>query len=255
MEEYTTKEILLSVKDKLCELNSKLDQLKELTTISDSKKIIDIKYYLENYCSYENPEIFCSISKKDNVLKNRIRKYLIPLYSYSLGVDDGVVVKDNNGKCYVLNHNKDIFITSENQEKFNIISDEIVNDEFSRDFLRNHWLYPAKHGLNQSMSIFPNEVSIRGMFDNNISAFFNYSPSNNTAKLSTVKGHELSDEILKELLNIHITDYYITDYRRKLLESPDSKNKKIIIPSFRVNDNEVNFDIKEDNKKLYLIKK
>ena len=69
------------------------------------------------------------------------------------------------------------------------------------------------------------------------------------------KKGELSDEMLYELLNIELDDSYFSDYRKKIIESSKERNKEIIISKFNTKNSEVDFDIKEDEKRLYLIKK
>lgn len=258
MEKYTTKDVLLSTKDKLAEIEKKLNRLKELTCTKDDKNIKSIRYNISNNQHHDKkePELTCTVSWNDKRLKGMIKNLQVHFNLYIWGRESGLVVKDNNGNSYILNDDYHMYIPNRNQEEFGTISEEILSDEFVRKFLDGFWFYPKGHTSNQVMMALPSRVEIRGLTSlANYITYFNYFPAENTAKLKTIKGFELSERILQELLNIPLDDSYLSDYRKKYIDSSTAKDKKIIIPEFNINTGEVDFNVEEDNKGIYLIKK
>ena len=256
MEGYTTKEVLLATKNKLAQLEEKLNKLKEMTYIAGDKNIKDIRYDILNLDNDEKPELRCHVYWNDKRLKGKIKNLKVKYNLYIYGPENGKVVRDNNGNSYILNDNYHMFIPCEKQEEFRQVSDEILSDEFTNEFLKGHWFYPRTNSKNQSMNLFPDIVMISG--NNNYQDYFtwfNFFPIKNSARLRVEKKGELSDEMLYELLNIELDDSYFSDYRKKFIESSKERNKEIIIPKFNTKNSEVDFDIKEDEKRLYLIKK
>lgn len=258
MEKYTTKDVLLSTKDKLAEIEKKLNRLKELTYTQNDKNIKSIRYSITNIHQLDKkePELRCVVSWNDKRLKGKIKNLQVHFNLYIWGREIGKVVRDNNGDSYILNDYYQLHIPDVNQEEFGAISEEILSDEFVRKFLDGYWFYPKQNALSQAMVVFPDRVEIRGLTNlANYITYFNYFPAEKTAKLKTIKGFELSEGILHELLNIPLDNSYFTDYRKKYIDSSEAKDKKIIIPEFNINTGEVDFNIEEDNKGIYLIKK
>lgn len=258
MEKYTTKDVLLSTKDKLGEIEKKLNRLKELTCTKNDKNIKSIRYNISNNQHHDKkePELTCNVSWNDKRLKGMIKNLQVHFNLYIWGRETGKVVRDNNGDSYILNDDYHMYIPNGNQEEFGAISEEILTDEFVRKFLDGFWFYPKGNASNQAMMVFPDRVEIRGLtnFANYITNF-NYFPAEKTAKLKTIKGFELSEGILHELLNIPLDDSYFSDYRKKYIDSSAAKDKKIIITEFNINTGEVDFNVVEDDNEFYLVKK
>lgn len=257
MEKYTTKDVLLSTKDKLAEIEKKLNRLKELTCTKNDKNIKSIRYNISNNQHHDKkePELKCNVSWNDKRLKGMIKNLQVHFNLYIWGRESGLVVKDNNGNSYILNDDYHMYIPDSNQEEFGTISEEVLSDEFVK-FLDGFWFYPKGNALNQSMMVFPDRIEIRGVTNfANYMTYFNYFPAEKTAKLKTIKGFELSEGILHELLNIPLEDSYFSDYRKKYIDSSAAKDKKIIIPEFNINTGEVDFNVVEDDNEFYLVKK
>lgn len=256
MDKYTTKEVLLATKDKLGELEKKLNILKEMTCITIDKNIKEIRYTILNTKNIEDPELQCVVSWNDKKLKGKIKNLQVRLNLFMWGREVGLVVRDNRGKSYILNDYYNMYIPDENQKEFGKIYDEILTDEFVKQFLKGYWFYPEIVDKSQSMTVFPNEVRICGITHNaNCLTLFKYFPGDNTAILKSLKGYGLTDEMLHELLNIQLSNSYFKDYRREVIDSSPIRNKEIIIPKFSAETGEVNFNIEEDEKKLCLIMK
>ena len=174
---------------------------------------------------------------------------------YIWGLEIGKVVRNNNGNSYILNDNYHMFIPCEQQEEFRQVLDELLSDEFTKKFLEGYWFYPRTNSKNQSMNLFLDRVMISGNSNyQNLYTIFDFFPIKNSTKLRTSKKGELSDEMLYELLNIELDSSYFSDYRKEFIELSPARNKEIIIPKFNTKNNEVDFNVKEDEKSLYLIK-
>ncbi len=252
MSGYTTKEVLLSTNDKLKEINDKLEHLKNMTSIESDKRIKSIKYDVHCLDSKKNPELHCHVISNKGLIKN----LFIRDNFYSHGKDVGLVVRDNNGNSYVMIDKYNVNIEGKNQEGFNKTADEVLTDEFVRNFLKKHWLYPPVDGLNNSMSLFTDNITIRSVIKNtDYPIFFTYLPYEKKASLSTCKGQSLNSEMIQKLLSMNLDDDNFDEYKKGFIESSKDLNKEIIVPEFSVQKDRVDFSVKEDNKGLYLIKK
>ena len=253
MEEYKTKEILLATKDKLCEIDKRLEHLRNLTCIDRDKRVKDIKYHIRCYKTLEHPELDYSVEWNNMTLRGMINNLKVRLNTYDWR-DDGTVVRDNNGNSYVMSKRYNIFIPEKNQEGFKTTTDELLNDKFVNEFLRTHYFYPPSNGINVSLHLCDNYIWINGEYDDS-SVCFVYYPGKEKAKLSTFCGKTLSDTMLKEMLCIPIDSEYINDYEKSFIDLSSETEKEIIIPEFSVQSNSVEFDVKEDKKSLYLFRK
>lgn len=256
MEKYTTKDVLLATKDKLGEIERKLNRLKELTYTNGDKNIKSIRYNISNINDEKEPELRCVVSWNDRRLKGKIKKLLVNCNLYIWGREVGKVVRDNNGNSYILNDEYNIYIPNDKQNEFGNTSKEILDDEFVRKFLNGYWFYPKDNTENKSMMVSPEKVTISGQANSsNYITDFSCFPRDNAAQLKTVKGFKLSDGILQELLNISLDESFFSDYRKKYIDSSEKTAKKIVIPEFITDTGEVNFNIEEDDRAVYLVKK
>lgn len=254
MSEYTAKDIILSTKDKLGEISKRLERLEELTDISRDKRIQSVDYDILTDKD-RKPEILCSVIDKNRGLKGIIKDLKIYQNLRIHGLESAIVSRDNNGNSYIMNDKYSLFIPERQQEEFGNISDEILSDEFVNNFLNSNWFYPKGNATNRCVEVYPNNVRIRGETNKEKMAYFNYFTRNNTAMFQTEKGFELTDTLLQELLNFPLDEFNFTEYRTKVIESSPLKNKVIIIPKFDTETGRVDFDVEEDEKHLYLIKK
>lgn len=252
MSEYTAKDIILSTKDKLAELEKKLKKLKEMTCIAEDKNIKDVRYNIINIDNGDKTELDCLVSWNDKRLKGIIKNLQLKLNLFAWGSEAGKVVRDNNGNSYILNNEYHLYIPSEYQEEFRSVADEILSDEFVNEFLKGNWFYPPPNSGYQSTLIYPNKIIISN-FSKEL--YLNFYTDKNAAQLKSSKGYELSEEMLYELLNMKLSESCFSDYRRKVIESSKSRNKGIIISEFNNNSGKVDFNVEEDENNLYLVKK
>ena len=256
MEGYTTKEVLLSVKDKLCELERKLNHLKYLTIYSEDKNIKDIRYNVHNSHYKEKPELYCHVSFNDSNLNGKLKNFLIRSGRYIYGNESGIVLRDNNGNSRIILKNSDVFIPEERQEEFREVADEVLSDDFYNGFLKRHYIYPDKNGIDKSMEIYSNYIAIKSKtHDTSKPICFSYKPTQKEAKLTIWGGKELSDVMIQDLLNLRLSKDKFTDYRKDFMESSKEKDKEIIIPNFIVKSKNVDFTVLDDETGLRLIKK
>ena len=253
MGEYRTKEIILATKDKIGEIDKKLEHLKNLTCIDRDKKIKDIKYHIHCSKSLEHPELRYDIDWSNKSLKGMINNLCLRMGTNYLR-NTGKVVRDNNGNSYLLSRYHNIYIPAQNQEGFKTTSNELLNDRFVNEFLRTHYFYPPADGINFSLHLYGDYIWINGEYDG-ASVCFVYYPGKAKAKLSTFAGDRLSAAMLKDMLNIPIDGEYINDYEKNFIDlSPETK-KEINVPGFDVATRKVEFDVKENPKGLYLIRR
>ena len=259
MEGYTAKEVLLSTKDKLKTLDTKLKKLSELSYIGNDKNIKSVSYDILFLNKTENPEIRCIVDYNKNlrgIIKNIEKRFQI----YSWGSECGRLTRDNNGRCYIFNDSYRVIIPIEHDKLFGNLADEILDDEFVIKFLRNDYILTDT--TDAGLKIFSNGITMQSNFGR-----FTFYPEEERASLEAQEGILLSNNNIVNLLNIRLSKNKFNDYQRSIIDSSKEKEKKIIIPSF--NDSykklvkkgshfiygEVNFEVKEDEKRLYLIRK
>lgn len=260
MDGYTTKEVLFSTKDKLKELETKLRKLKELSYIKDDKNIESVSYDILYLDKKEKPELRCVIDYNPRNLRGIIKNIEKRFQIYSYGAECGRLTRDNNGRCYIFNDNYRIIIPREHDNLFGDIADEILEDEFVDKFLRNDYL--LTDDTEGALKIYTNAITMQSDFGR-----FTFYPSEATARLEAQEGIELSNINIENLLNIRLSKNKFNDYQRSIIDSSKEKDKEIVIPSFgdtykklvkkarHFVYGEVNFEVKEDEKRLYLIRK
>lgn len=255
MIDYTAKELLLTTKDKIRELEDKLQKLSELTCIKNDKNIESVKYYSSGKSnSQKKPELYYSIKWNDKRLKGIINNLLIQINLYRWGCESGKILRDNNGMSYIDNSDYHLFIPKENQQAFKTISEEILSDEFIPNFLNETAYYSKDTTAIRKIDLYPSPISISCKETDRFIDFL-FFPKDNKARFMIEKGQELNDEMLEELLNTKIDPSYYTESGIKSIASSPNREKEIIIPRFTDQSGTVDFDVLEDSKKLRLIKK
>ena len=255
MSEITMKDVLLTTKDKLGELEKKLRQLKDLTYTECDKNIKEVRYVLLT-TDTKIPELSCVVIWDDKRIKGKINNFLLRRGLYVYGRESGLVTRDNNGNSHIDINEYSLGILDYNQEKFKDISDELLNDEFVREFLQGNLYFTNKEGKPAGLiTLTPNFIDVRGC-ENLDSMLFSYYPVDNKSSLISHyrKKISMSDETLIELLNMPIDSHYLSDYQARFIESSSKRNKEIIVPRFSCESEHIDFDVKEDKKNLCLIK-
>lgn len=179
----------MATKDRLCELEKKLKQLKEMTYINGDKNIKDIRYTIFSTSENEQPELYCNVTWNEKNLKGIIKNLKVRTGLYTFGREKGLVLRDNNGRSYINNHSYSMYIPEKNQKEYGRISSELLDDKFIKGFVKEGLLF-AKD--NVDMSIVPNSVNIKMLKDYLIS--FYYYPGEKRAELMAKK--ELNYQIL-----------------------------------------------------------
>lgn len=254
MSEITMKDMLLTTKDKLGELEKKLRQLKGLTYTECDKNIKEVRYVLLTSAT-ENPELSCVVARNDKRIKGIINNLLVRRGLYVYGRESGLVLRDNNGNSHIDINEYSIGIPDYNQEKFKDISDELLNDEFVRKFLRGTFYFRNKKAKPAGLvTIAPDFINVKGC-ENLDSLLFNYYSLDKQFSLFNCSRNKISDENLIELLNMPLDSNHLSDYQTRFIESSPMRNKEIIVPRFSCENGHIDFDVKEDEKKFCLIKK
>lgn len=254
MSEITMKDLLLTTKDKLGDLERKLRQLKDLTCTEYDKNIKEVRYVLLTSAT-ENPELSCVVDWNDKRIKGKINNLLLRRGLYIYGRESGLVLRDNKGNSHIDINKYSVGIPDDNQEKFKDISDELLNDEFARKFLHGKFYITDKKAKpTELVMLFPDFINVIG-FENLDSLLFNYYSADNKSSLTDRNGNKISDEILIELLNMPLDSHFLSDYQTRFIESSPMRNKEIIVPRFSCESGHIDFDVMEDEKKLCLIKK
>lgn len=256
MGEYTVKDVILSTKDKLEELDIKLNRLRELTSTQFDKKIADVRYAI-NYMGKNNkPDLHCIVTKKDNYIMSKIKKLKIYNNLKSYGSDEiGIVVRDNNGDRYILNQTYYVYIPAGYQNEFIKVEDEILNDDFTLNFLKDYYFFSSEHP-SDNLYISPSLINVRSTdIRNDCVTKLEFYPGLHQAKLKTVKGNRLSSDLLKKIIKMPLNERYFDDYKIKTIESCPIRNKEIVFPTFDTENSEIDFNVEEDIAGIYLIKK
>lgn len=256
MGEYTVKDVILSTKDKLEELDIKLNRLRELTSTQFDKKVADVRYAI-NYMGKNNkPDLHCIVTKKDNYIMSKIKKLKIYINLKSYGTDEiGTVVRDNNGDRYILNQNYYVYIPAGYQKEFIKVEDEILNDDFTLNFLKDYYFFSSEHP-SDNLYISPSLINVRSTdIRNDCVTKLEFYPGLHQAKLKTVKGNRLSSDLLEKIIKMPLNERYFDDYKIKTIESCPIRNKEIVFPTFDTENSEIDFNVEEDIAGIYLIKK
>ena len=256
MGEYTVKDVILSTKDKLEELDIKLNRLRELTSTQFDKKVADVRYAI-NYMGKNNkPDLHCIVTKKDNYIMSKIKKLKIYNNLKSYGTDEiGTVVRDNNGDRYILNQNYYLYIPAGYQKEFIKVEDEILNDDFTLNFLKDYYFFSSEHP-SDNLYISPSLINVRSTdIRNDCVTKLEFYPGLHKAKLKTVKGNRLSSDLLEKIIKMPLNERYFDDYKIKTIESCPIRNKEIVFPTFDTENSEIDFNVEEDIAGIYLIKK
>ena len=256
MREYTVRDVILSTKDKLEELDIKLNRLRELTSTQFDKKVADVRYAI-NYMGKNNkPDLHCIVTKKDNYIMSTIKKLKIYNNLKSYGTDEiGIVVRDNNGDSYILNQNYYVYVPAGYQDEFGKVEDEILNDDFTLNFLKDYYFFSSEHP-SDNLYISPSLINVRSTdIRNDCVTKLELYPALHQAKLETIKGYELSSDLLEKMINMPLHERYFDDYKIKKIESSPARNKKIIIPTFNTENCGILFDVEESDKEIHLVKK
>ena len=254
MSEITMKDMLLTTKDKLVELEKKLRQLRDLTYTECDKNIKEVRYVL--LTTDKNPELSCVVVWNDKRIKGIINNMLLRRGLYVYGRESGLVFRDNNGNSHIDIDEYSLGILDSNQDKFREISDELLNDEFVREFLQEKSYYFSNKEAKPDglVTLNPSSIDVIGC-ENFDTLLFNYYPIDNKSRLTNRYGNKISDEDLIELLNMPLDLSYLSDYQARFIELSPMRNKEIIVPRFSCESGHIDFDVEEDEKSLCLIKR
>lgn len=250
----TAKELILSTNDKLKELDTQLNKLKCLTSTEHDKNIKGIRYNIVNQLETKKPEIQCIVDFNDKTLLGKIKKLRIKSDIYLLGRRTGHLVRNNNGKCFIMNDYYNIIIPEENQELFGKIADEILNADFTNNFLFNRHLFTSDPS--QLVRLFPNKIVIEkhGYIKNKpYHLSFTYYPKDGEATLTSSNKIDLTNDDITGILSSELG--CLSDYQKEYIEVFSEESKKIFVPDFSVKGKEINFNVVDDKKGLYLVKK
>ena len=230
--------------------------LKSLTCIEQDENVKSIRYNISNDIEVKKPELHCVVTWNDKNLKGRIKKLKVHFNMYVWGNEIGVIVRDNNGRCYIKNDEYDIFIPSKKQGKFSKIADEVLQDEFSSEFLRRKIFYSSKP--DDGLDLFTDHINIKRVIEQNGQRYltsFEYYPMNHTATLKSTKGIQLNSEMIQESLNMDLLPDYFNEYQVHYINNSNNKDYNIIIPEFITQEKKVDFSVETGEKGIYLIKK
>lgn len=262
MEELTAKDVLLSTKDKLLEFDKKLKRLSELTEIKYDKNIQRVRYVLHTLSYYKKPEVSYVVKWNSKRLKGMWNDFLVKRGLYVYGRESGLVLRDNSGKSYLHNDEYYLEVSSNNQEEFGAILDELLNDEFTLKFLNEEINYSSMNNiLRGTAQLHTEEVVLTGhLVDSQFSHYlFVYGTNNDKASFHYLGNGILTNEMLEEILYSPLDLDKVSPYQREYIESSLARNKEIIIPSFRETTSPyktsgmVPFKVVEEEKKLRLI--
>ena len=246
--------MLLTTKDKLVELEKKLRQLRDLTYTECDKNIKEVRYVL--LTTDKNPELSCVVVWNDKRIKGIINNMLLRRGLYVYGRESGLVFRDNNGNSHIDIDEYSLGILDSNQDKFREISDELLNDEFVREFLQEKSYYFSNKEAKPDglVTLNPSSIDVIGC-ENFDTLLFNYYPIDNKSRLTNRYGNKISDEDLIELLDMPLDLSYLSDYQARFIELSPMRNKEIIVPRFSCESGHIDFDVEEDEKSLCLIKR
>ncbi len=259
MVDFTAKELLLATKDKISEIEKKLQILSDLTCIKNDKNIESVRYVLLHGSTdfpTKRPRLSCVFEWNDRRIKGMINNSLVRMNRYRWGSESGLVIRDDNGKNYIANKDYAAFIPRENQEEFSSITDELLTDEFVLNFLSQGVFYSRESSKLKKVDLYPSPISIEEKeigVGKRIS--FLYYPVDNKACFMIQNGNELTDEMLQELLNSQLDPAYYSDYVRRTIESSDQTTKDIFIPKFKDKSGKLDFNVQEDYKRLSLVRR
>ena len=260
MAEYTTKDLLLTTKDKLKEIEIKLRRLAELTYIDCDKNIERVRYVIQPDTYGGKPELDCVVDWNSKTLKGRLTDLAVRLNLYAWGRESGLVLRNNNGKNYININEYSLGIPDEHQDEFRAVADEILAEEYIKEFLRADNYFGTGDDGRVRAYLSPSNISIAGEIGNcGARSVFTYSPADDTAKyygqkveIKDKKDTILDSDILLELLNTPLNQQYLTEYQMQAMDSSLARRKEIIVPEFTNTNGRVDFQVTEDEKRLYL---
>ena len=251
MEGFTTKEVLLATKDKLIELEDKLDILKELTYTAGDKNIKEVRYSIMGGSSTKKPDLFCTVEWNDKNLKGRIKNLAVKNGMYAMGHEICNIARDNNGKIYIVNDYYHLSIPNVDQNEFGRMSDEILSDEFVKRFLQDKPYYGDRTYMDvKAYSMFIRGIPPKGYYSVN----FKYDPKKCLAYMYADDDYRLTDEMLHGLLNAKLDIRTFSKYKKDLIEESKEKNKdkEIEISTFNTKKKNIEFHVEDSGSKLCL---
>jgi hypothetical protein len=257
MENITTKEVLLSTRDKLAELKTELNKLATLTNFDYDKNIDDVRYVLHPPIHREKPELSCVVEYNKKRLKGIWKELKKHLNLYIWGTDSHIVLWDNSGKCHLNIGRYCLGVDEMNQKEFRAIAEGIFNDEFVLNFLKNTYFYPNETGVLGHIDIAPDLISMTGTIKDSFhNVFFTYRPLSNTAQAICHEPHfQITGDMIKRMLEVELNNECFDDYQRNYIESSPVKDKEILVPRFTTDEHKVDFRVVEDEKCLRLVRK
>lgn len=254
MNNYNSKQIILSLKDKLKQLEEKLKDLSSLTQIEENKNVKSIKYRIAS--SFTKPEVFCDINYNDTTFCGKVRR-LKTFFNGNLdSIETGKVVRDNSDRMYIMNKKIDIVIPDNNQNMFQDIYHNLVDDEFVRRFFINNPLY--SYSANDNIDVYSDRIIMEFIERTSQSSYIVYAFYNvmdNTITFSAPKSFNITNETIENAFNIPIPKDNLNEYQQNFLNLSNTKDKKIIIPEFGVSHGKIIFKMEESTKGFYLTKK
>lgn len=258
MEQITAKDLLLTTKDKLAELELKLRKLRELTSfqfpdyIKTARKMKDVQYHINVKENKEKPEIYCYVVRDISKLGKKING-LRERYGFVDDGECGPILRNNNGEVFFDIKRYEPIVLSDDQEDFGKIADEIVNDDFIMKFLSNSDYYSTAKDTLKFVFLTTRSIGLHGAND----TLLDLSPLDNTAyfRNTAIENKILNEYMMYSLLNAPLDLDRLTEEQIEYIEKSPARNKDIYISHFFDISGKPKFRVSENEKSLKLLKR
>ena len=250
---YTLKEIILGLRGEQLKIAEKLNELENKLSICDNDKYknSEFGFNLVNNNAYLVHHLYKKYSVLENILNCFSFKFKEIMngdkYTDSirkLGNGDYVISGVSGLACH---------INEEDQQSFNNLVDDILNDEFINNCIIEIVKYDKWRYINNILTG-PIVTTYSG-FNNKNHNTLSYLARNDSIDIVKKIDNKSYKDTLNELLSLRYERKYFSEYIQNIIDSNDDIKKDIIISDDNLRGKHINFYLNDEREAFVLVKK
>lgn len=248
--EYELIELILGTRDLYQQHERELRLLKYFCTPT-KKNVKEYNFYVYQ-CDKNNPELYCSYTKNQNALQKVLSKVKYFLVSADSTEFDRLCVKDNDAHYSTKGFHGEFPIKITSPITFRNMASEILASEFVQKIKLTKNNCGVIKSSDENSSLCFNQYNIT--LNNKLGYFIRYLSTNDTIMFMS-SDKKISTEIIEHVLKIKFSANKLDEYHLTSINSSDILQKSIVFGEEIKPCHFVEYEIKEEENQVVLLKK
>lgn len=248
---YTLKEVILGLRNEQLRIASKINKLKQKLNIINNRKYSESDFYFNSV--NDSAELVFLLHEKYSLLENVLNILSLDFVNFNEGKIYCERIRELENGNYKIGGLAGIItnVPSEQQESFNKIVDELLNDPFVLNVL----VYVRKHRkYDDYLRLDPLGTKYIGSWRDRINNLSYFAANDTLSVLNTYK-KKTYKESLDELFDLKFCVSDFSDYLQDVIDNNDETKKDIIIPDGKFYKKSANFYLNNEREAFVLVKK